>query len=356
MRGYRQGWQRRIFRTDPTPTPLSTSIVPEPLRNRPLPLLALLLAVGVGVVFGAWKPAVLPAEPATLPTAHAVGVRLDTLMLGGYASGSFGEAIRVLASDLSAAERAMVAQHLEKVFGNRVEEGGLGGAGRLRVAYERARRPDGSTRSVRVLAAEAAVAGRLHTAFYFERDGEPGYFDQFGRPLDTDGWTSPLRGARVSSPFGMQRMHPILNRVLPHTGVDYAAPTGTPVHVTGDGVVIAAGRRGGYGIMVEVQHPSGYTTRYAHLSRLGAGVAEGGAVRQGEVIGHVGATGLATGPHLHYELRSHGRPLDPLRGAGGPGTARDVAGAPEWPREQGRLTGLLARTPSLVQSYRPGGR
>jgi murein DD-endopeptidase MepM/ murein hydrolase activator NlpD len=332
------------------------SSVPHPFQNRPFPKLALCLAIGAGVVLGAWRPASIPHEIPTLPAAHAVGVRLDTLLLGGYAAGSFSDAIRVLASDLTETERVMVGQHLEKVFGGRVDAGGLGRSGRLRVAYERALRPDGSTRAVRVLAAEAAVAGRLHTAFLFERDGEPGYYDQFGRALDVVGWASPLPGARVNSPFGRQRMHPILNRVLPHTGVDFAAPAGTPVQVTGDGAVSVAGRRGGYGIMVEVQHPSGYTTRYAHLSRLASGVAEGRPVRQGDVIGYVGMTGLATGPHLHYELRSQGRPLDPQRGSAGPGSTREVGGVAGWPREQSALTGLLSRTPSLVSTYRPVGR
>ncbi len=321
-------------------------------RNRPLPKLALLLALCVGVVVGGWRPADLPARPIALPAVQAVSERMDTLMLGGYAAGSFDQAIHTLARELSAAERAMVGQHLEKVFGGRVEDGGLGSSGRLRVAYERSLRPDGSTRSVRVLAAEAAVAGRLHTAFYFEKDGEPGYYDQFGRPLHVVGWTSPLTGARVSSPFGLQRMHPILNRVLPHTGVDFAAPSGTPVRVTGDGALISAGRRGGYGIMVEVQHPSGYTTRYAHLSRLASGITEGRAVRQGEILGYVGMTGLATGPHLHYELRRQGLPLDPLRGASGPGSADEVGGLAGWPREQGSLTALLSRTPTIVNRYR----
>jgi murein DD-endopeptidase MepM/ murein hydrolase activator NlpD len=330
--------------------------VPRTFRNRNIPGFALLLAVGGGVVLGAWRPADAPVAAIPIPAIQAVGVRLDTLMLGGYASGDFAVAVQLLASDLSVAERAMVGQHLEKVFAARLDDGGLGRAGRLRVAYERARRPDGSTRSVRVLAAEAAVAGRLHTAFYFERDGEPGYFDQFGRALDTDGWTAPLLDARISSPFGRQRMHPILKRVLPHTGVDFAAPTGTPVRVTGDGVVVSAGPRGGYGIMVEVQHPSGYTTRYAHLSRLAQGITSGRTVRQGDVIGNVGMTGLATGPHLHYELRSQGRPIDPQRGVDGPGSRIDIAGESAWPTEQGMLNGLLARTPGIAHGTRAAGR
>jgi murein DD-endopeptidase MepM/ murein hydrolase activator NlpD len=330
------------------------------LRHRlpdwPLPQAALLVSILTGLVLGAWKPAMLPPEPPRLPAVSAVGLQVDTLMLGGYTSGSFTDAIQVLASDLSPAERAMVGQHLEKVFGGRLQDGGLGRSGRLRVAYERALRPDGSTRSVRVLAAEAAVGGRLHTAFFFERDGEPGYYDQFGRALDAQGWASPLVGARISSPFGRQRMHPILKRVIPHTGVDFAAPTGTPVRVTGDGVVTFAGKRGGYGIMVEVQHPSGFTTRYAHLSRLGSGIAPDRVLNRGDLLGYVGMTGLATGPHLHYELRSQGRALDPQRAGTDPGSAHPLGSVAGWPDEQSRLTSLLSRTPSIVQTFHPGRR
>src|SRR5690606_6821190 len=102
---------------------------------------------------------------------------------------------------------------------------------------------------------------------------------------------------------------PILNRVLPHTGVDLAAPTGEPVRATADGIVASAGTQGGYGLLVDLQHPSGYSTRYGHLSRMAAGLRPGAAVSRGEVIGYVGMSGLATGPHLHYEVRRRGQPV-----------------------------------------------
>lgn len=326
------------------------------LQRLSLPQLAaatLLLVVGVGV--GAGRPEATPPPVVPLAPVTAVGIRFDTLYLGGYAGGSFHEAALVLASELTPAERTMVGQHLDKVFHGVLQEGGLGRAGRLRVAYERALRPDGSTRSVRVLAAEAAVAGRLHTAYFFEGTGEPGYYDPFGRSLDPAGWLGPLEERRVTSPFGLRRMHPILNRVLPHTGVDYAAPAGAPVRATGDGVVVAAGPRGGYGILVELQHPSGYSTRYAHLSRLAPALRPGTHVRQGEVVGFVGMTGLATGPHLHYELRRHGTAVDPERVAGSGGVPRDLGGSQRWSEESARLAALLARAPTLLQAQRQGG-
>lgn len=285
--------------------------------------------------------------PVRLPAARAVGIRLDTLLLGGYARGSFGDAVRLLGGDLSADEQALVGGHLERVFATAVDSSGLGRTGRLRLAYERALRADGSTRSVRVLAAEAAVAGKLHTAFYYERDGKPGYFDPFGRSLDPGSWAQPLESPRVSSRFGSRRMHPILRRLLPHTGIDYAAPSGTPVRSTGDGVVSSAGRRGGYGTMVEIQHPDGYSTRYAHLSALASGLAPGTLVRQGQVVGRVGMTGLATGPHLHYEVRRRGQAMDPTRVSASAGTVADLGGEPRWATTRGSLSALLARTPTI---------
>lgn len=284
----------------------------------------------------------------TLPAVRALPMRLDTLFLGGYAQGSFHEALQTIASELSTAERTLVGRHLDRIFvgvlrGEEMERGG-----RLRLAYERAGRPDGTTRSIRVLAAEAAVAGRMHTAFFFEHDDQPGYYDAFGRSLESRAWVRPLPEIRVTSPFNSQRMHPILQRVLPHLGVDYAAAPGTPVRATGDGSVTIAGWHGGYGNLVEVQHPNGYTTRYGHLSRFAAALERGAFVRQGEVIGYVGATGLATGPHLHYEIRRQGRPVDPELAAFEAGISAELPFSPTWSAERQQLAQLLARAPRTL--------
>lgn len=287
--------------------------------------------------------------PIVLEPTHAVGLKTDTLFLGGYARGNFEAALQTLASDLSGTERTLVGRHLDKIFAGVLDAGdGLRGAGRLRLSYERSVRPDGSTRSVRVLAAEVAVSGGLHTALYYERDGRPGYFDYFGRSLDPDAWAKPLlTPARVSSPFGLHRMHPILRRVLPHTGVDYAAASGTPVYATADGIVAHAAPRGGYGKMVEVRHPNGYSTRYAHLSRVASGVERNGAVRQGDLLGFVGMSGRATGPHLHYEVRRSGRPVDPQHVASG-GVPGEIRSDPGWALQRREGAQLLARTPTTV--------
>lgn len=312
-----------------------------------------------GFVLPAWSrtapdaPASAPAL-VLLPAVRAVPGRVDTLYLGGYAGGSFSQALRTLASDLSDAERTMVGRHLDKIFLPLLPDDGLGSGGRLRVAYERVVRPDGSTRSIQVLAAEAAVNGSLHKAFFFDAPERPGYFDERGQSLDPAAWARPLVAARVTSPFRMDRMHPILRRILPHTGIDYAAAHGTPVRATGDGSVVFASRRGGYGNLVEVQHPNGYSTRYAHLSRIAPGVSDGSMVSQGDVIGYVGATGLATGPHLHYEVRRRGRPVDPESVAPDEGPGRDLGFAPEWRSERRQLARLLAKAPTLLSVRRRG--
>jgi murein DD-endopeptidase MepM/ murein hydrolase activator NlpD len=218
------------------------------------------------------------------------------------------------------------------------------------VAYERARRPDGTTRSIQVLAAEAAVGGAMHTVFLYESGDAPGYYDDLGRSLDPVAWAGPLAAMRVTSPFKLDRMHPLLRRVLPHTGVDLAAGYGTPVRATGDGSVSYAAARGGYGNMVEIQHPNGYATRYAHLSRISPAVAAGMPVHQGEVIGYVGSSGLATGPHLHYEVRRKGRPVDPLLAQSG--STRHVGYDEGWRGERRALGRLLARTPTVRRAFR----
>jgi murein DD-endopeptidase MepM/ murein hydrolase activator NlpD len=288
----------------------------------------------------------------SLPSVRAAGIQVDTLFVGGYAQGSFTDALSTLASELTQGERAMVGRHLDRIYRPVLGDSALGAGGRLRLAYERVRRPDGSTRAIQVLAAEAAVRGSLHTVFLFEEGENPGYYDDLGRSLDPAPWSGPLPAMQVTSPFRMDRMHPILRRVLPHTGVDLAAGLGTPVHATADGVISYAAPRGGYGNLVEVQHPNGLTTRYAHLSSVAGGVLPGRGVRQGEVVGYVGATGLATGPHLHYEVRQRGQPVDPMRVQASASSSHDVGYDPGWREDRRGLARLLARAPRILSARR----
>jgi murein DD-endopeptidase MepM/ murein hydrolase activator NlpD len=167
-------------------------------------------------------------------------------------------------------------------------------------------------RPSRVLAVDYGRAnGRHLEAYHFGSGASAGYYDAEGRPLQKLFLRSPMPYSRVTSRFSHSRFHPVLKRFRPHYGVDYGAPVGTPVRVTASGTVVSAGWDGGGGKTVKVRHPNGYLTAYLHLSGFAPGVRSGAVVRQGEVIGYVGATGLATGPHLDYRVQVNGRWIDP---------------------------------------------
>ena len=150
-------------------------------------------------------------------------------------------------------------------------------------------------------------------AYYFEAGELHTYFDENGKSLRKAFLKAPLNYKRISSRFSYARKHPVFKIVRPHTGVDYAAPTGTPVSSIGDGIVIEKGYKGQAGNMVKIKHNSTYTTAYLHLSKYGDGIKQGTRVRQGQVIGYVGATGAATGPHLDFRVWKNGTPVDPLK-------------------------------------------
>ncbi len=182
------------------------------------------------------------------------------------------------------------------------------------VVYQEHRRDDRKLASGPILAVEFINRGRVHRAFrYTTSRGETAYFTEKGEPLRKQFSRNPVDAARISSRFSLRRWHPVLHRFRAHKGVDYAAPRGTPVHATADGTVVHKGRKGGYGNTVILKHGKHHTTLYAHLSRYAKGLKVGKRVRQGEVIGYVGSSGLATGPHLHYEFRVDGRHKDPLK-------------------------------------------
>jgi murein DD-endopeptidase MepM/ murein hydrolase activator NlpD len=167
----------------------------------------------------------------------------------------------------------------------------------------------------------------LDAVAYVDGDGRLGYYDEEGRPLRKQFLRAPLKLSRITSRFSMRRVHPVHKRPMPHYGVDYAAPTGTPVLATSDGTVRSAGRNGGAGKMVRIRHANGFETSYLHLSRYGRGIRSGARVRQGQVIGYVGATGWATGPHLDYRVKQNGRWINPLA----------LSSPPVKPLEEARL-------------------
>lgn len=168
-------------------------------------------------------------------------------------------------------------------------------------------------KSGRLLAAEFTNAGKRYQAVYFkDPQGREGYYTPEGQNLKRAFLKSPVPFTRISSGFSNSRKHPILGYIRAHKGVDYAAPMGTPIRAVADAVVNFSGWQNGYGNLVVLQHKSPYSTAYGHLSRFAPGIKKGTKVSQGQVIGYVGATGMATGPHLHYEFRVNNVHKNPL--------------------------------------------
>ncbi|WP_223502342.1 peptidoglycan DD-metalloendopeptidase family protein [Pseudomonas sp. BF-R-24] len=164
-----------------------------------------------------------------------------------------------------------------------------------------------------ILSARFTNRGKTYTAVrYTNKQGNSSYYTADGNSMRKAFIRTPVDFARISSKFSMGRKHPILNKIRAHKGVDYAAPRGTPIKAAGDGKVLLAGRRGGYGNTVILQHGNTYTTLYGHMQGFAKGVKTGGTVKQGQVIGYIGTTGLSTGPHLHYEFQVNGVHVDPL--------------------------------------------
>jgi murein DD-endopeptidase MepM/ murein hydrolase activator NlpD len=220
---------------------------------------------------------------------------------------------------------------------------------RFQVVFERLLSEDGEVRLGRVLASDLIISGKSLTAFRF--GGGTGrtalYYDEDGNSLRRAFLRAPVEFRRISSNFAGRRFHPVLGLRRRHEGTDYSARPGTPVMAAGDGVVLRAGRAGGYGNLIELRHLNGITTRYGHLRSFARNIRRGVRVEQGQVIGYVGSTGLATGPHLHYEFRMNGVAKDSRRvklGSGSPVATQD-RGAFEHERD--RLLGLLRRPDSL---------
>jgi murein DD-endopeptidase MepM/ murein hydrolase activator NlpD len=218
----------------------------------------------------------------------------------------------------------------------------------FRVIYEQLTRVDtADTISGRVLAVEVSNRGDLYEGFYFERgeNGDGGYYDRDGESLGRSFLRFPVSYSRVSSPFSTARYHPVLKRRIPHYGVDFAAPTGTPVRAVADGKVLKSGWYGGNGRFVKIRHDSVYESGYAHLSRIASGATANAPVKKGQVIGYVGSTGLATGPHLHFAMYQSGKYIDPMR--------------TELPRSQslaGReLTGFKMKVAMMDRAYADSG-
>lgn len=239
----------------------------------------------------------------------------DTVLVRGVVATSLYDAVELGAKELlSPRARAELAWNIADIYEYRVDMSReLQEGDEIRVLFERARAPNGAMKVGAVLAAGLQRAGSEMQAIRMPMDnGRSRYYDQQGRSLATSFLRAPLSFRRISSVFG-RRKHPVLGTWRAHQGMDYAANSGTPVRTIGDGIVIFAGRKGGYGNAVEVRHPNGFVTRYGHLRGFASGIRKGKRVDISQTIGYVGMTGLATGPHLHFEVLVNGVQRDPRR-------------------------------------------
>jgi murein DD-endopeptidase MepM/ murein hydrolase activator NlpD len=202
---------------------------------------------------------------------------------------------------------------LSEIFAWTVDFFGLQRGDNFKVVYEELLIDGKSLGIGKIYGAQFNRTGSSITAIPFIQDGKESFFDIEGNSLRKAFLKAPLQFSRISSHFSSARMHPILRIIRPHYGVDYAAPVGTPVRSIGDGRITSATNEGGSGRMVRIQHNSVYATAYLHLSRFGDGVFPGAFVKQGDIIGYVGTSGLSTGPHLDFRFYKNGSPVDPLK-------------------------------------------
>lgn len=237
----------------------------------------------------------------------------DTLVVRGVVTSTLYDALEAgSAPFLSRGARASLAWELADIYEYRVDMSrDLQQGDSVRVVFERATNPSQINRIGRILAAGLERGGQeLQAIRFVHADGKAEFFDASGKSLRAAFLRAPLSFRRISSVFG-RRKHPVLGIWRAHRGTDYAAASGTPVRSIGDGVVIFAGHKGGYGNVLEIRHRNGFVTRYGHLRGFAKGIRRGRSVTQGETVAYVGATGLATGPHLHFEVLVNGVQRDP---------------------------------------------
>lgn len=289
-------------------------------------------------------------------------VWVDTVLVSGVIRDMLWNSVldNPALSEFPSGDRVSVVTWMDQIFQWQVDFSRQVQTGdTYRFVLEREVRPDGSMKSGRLLAAEYLNRGTPYRAIWFDPqgDGQGTFYDEDGKSVRRAFLLKPIELARISSRFSSARLHPVLNTVRAHRGVDFAAPTGTPIMATGDGVVIYASWKGDLGNLVEIRHPNGWVTRYGHMSRFEAGIRVGTRVRQGQIIGRVGMTGLATGPHCHYEMvRPGGQWVDPLSIPLPPGDPVPASALGRWAMEsQGRLMLLetLPGPPILKVAQRP---
>jgi murein DD-endopeptidase MepM/ murein hydrolase activator NlpD len=280
---------------------------------------------------GYWSPQILRAE--------------------GALSGSLYRSFALVIPDslLVSRERAYMAWEIADIFRWQADfTREIRPGDHFRLIFERLISRDGEVRYGRLLAAEIVLRGQPLSAYEFDDpQGRTAFYDSAGHSLHRDFLRVPVEFKRISSEFGT-RFHPILQRWRNHEGIDYAASAGSPVMAVGDGQVVRAGNAGGYGNLVEIAHGNGLVTRYAHLREFARGIRPGARVTQGQVVGFVGKTGLATGPHLHFEFRVRGLARDPNEITTGAGTSVARTQLPEFLGTLAQYDRLLHLQPELA--------
>jgi murein DD-endopeptidase MepM/ murein hydrolase activator NlpD len=273
-------------------------------------------------------------------------LRPQSARIAGVVTSSLFDAIRQLGEDPQLAGDFADIFAWDIDFSHSVQPGD-----EFRILYERLYRSDDEGEQVyvrpgRILAAHYRGSAGDHTALYFEEDqGRGGYYRPDGTSVEREFLVAPLRRARISSRYSSARRHPILRITRPHHGIDYAAPVGTPVWAVADGKVIYRGWAGGFGNLVKIRHARGYVSYYAHLSHFVSNLKVGQTVRQKQLIGYVGQTGLATGPHVCFRIAHNGSYVDPTKlraPAGDP--VSPAARYQFWTTRDGLLAALDAET------------
>jgi murein DD-endopeptidase MepM/ murein hydrolase activator NlpD len=280
---------------------------------------------------------------------HAERARLPYFI---EVKGIAGRIDRGLREDAAAAGvPGRVVAQLADIFGWELDlDGGLRPGDQFRVLYENSwQTGDPHPEAGSVLGATIVTGGHEIVAVYFEDpDGNGGYYSPGGEPLSRDVLRYPVEFTEITSEFTPSRPHPILGRSRPHLGVDFAAPVGTPVRAVAGGTVSEAGWAGELGRCVRLDHPGALTTTYGHLSRFAAGVRAGAPIERGQVIGYVGATGLATGPHLHFAIDRDGQYVDPMSLTATSSTRLPVAIRPAFDRVERAVRRQLAALPATT--------
>jgi murein DD-endopeptidase MepM/ murein hydrolase activator NlpD len=279
-------------------------------------------------------------------TAQPIRWQTEETRIEGVIDNSLYEALEAGVADeqLDSGNRRRLAWDLADVYAWQVDfTRDIQPGDSFRVVFERRVSQDGEVRLGNVLASDLTMSGKRLTAFRFGgvSAGSALYYDASGGSLRRAFLRAPVEFRRISSNFARRRFHPVLGLSRRHEGTDYSAAPGTPVMAAGDGVVLRAARAGGYGNLVELRHVNGITTRYGHLRGFARNIRSGVRVVQGQVIGYVGSTGLATGPHLHYEFRENGIPRDSRRVTLGTGSPVPSRARTAFEQERDRLLRLL---------------